>query len=268
MNYTVKGRHTHPTKARWKYTDEELVQSARRFKHRSEWKRGAPNHYQAATLRGILNQCCAHMKPASHPYAGDYVIYAYEFDDKHAYIGLTFLPEMRRTMHKLRGPVALHAAICSNYTHKQLETGLQTPEAAAAAEAKWIEKYRNEGWTLLNKNRAGGLGTVQARRWTKEAVMAEAKKYQTRQEWIDKSQMSYRIAKREGWFDEASAHMPKRQLGVGVGRVVSQATRDKQSAAKAGKTQSDAVKLAKSASIKKWWAGRKASKVVEALLSS
>jgi len=96
--------------------------------------------------------------------------------------------------------------------------------------------------------------------------MAEAKNYKTRQEWIDKSQMSYRIAKRNGWFDEASAHMPKRVLGIGAGVAKTPEAREKMRQAKLGKEQSPEAKAAKSAAIRKWWADRKASKVVEALL--
>jgi hypothetical protein len=265
MNYTSKSKNTHKA-YNWRYSDEDLIASAAQYKHRSEWKKNANKHYQAAFWRGILDKCCAHMSRAVSPYSGDYVIYAYEFEDRHVYVGLTFLPAFRKTMHKLRGPVALHAAICSNYAHKQLETGLPTPDAAAEAESKWIEKYRADGWTILNQNKAGGLGSLQKTKWTKEAVFAEAKKYKTRQEWIDKSQMSYRIAKREGWFDEASAHMPKRVLGIGDGVPKSVEAREKMRQAKLGIAQSPEARAAKSAAIRKWWADRKAAKIVETLL--
>ena len=84
--------------------------------------------------------------------------------------------------------------------------------------------------------------------------MAEALKYQTRQEWIDKSSMSYRIAKREGWFELASAHMPRRVLGIGLGRTVSLETRQKQREAKLGHKQSVAQREARSAALKARWA--------------
>lgn len=256
MNYTSKITSKVPWKQRWKHSDEDLIASAAPFKHRKEWKNIHPEKYNAAWRRGLLDKCCAHMTPAANPYAGDYVIYAYEFADKHVYVGLTFLPAMRRSMHKLRGPVAHYALICANYTHKQLETGLQTPEAAAEAESKWLEQYRAAGWTLLNQNKAGGLGALQKTKWTREAVLAEALKYQTRQAWIDGSQMSYRIAKREGWFAEASAHMPKRKLGVGAGRKVSAATRCKQRKAKLGGTLTKAHCDKISESVRTAWAVR------------
>jgi len=266
MNYTSISKHPEKTH-NWKYSDEELTASASQFKHRSEWKREANKHYQAAYWRGILDLCCAHMQPMASPYAADYEIYAYEFEDRHAYVGLTFLPVARTFMHKVRGPVAEHAKLCRTYTRRSLETGI-TREQAPDSEKRWIERYRSEGWILLNKNSGGTTGTVRGRKWTKELVIADAKRFATKQAWIDGSQGSYRIAKREGWFAEASAHMPKRKLGVGAGRTVSQVTRDKQSAAKSGKTQSADAKQAKSVAITKWWTDRKSSKVAEVLIVS
>ena len=87
--------------------------------------------------------------------------------------------------------------------------------------------------------------------------MAEARKYKTRQEWIDNSQMSYRIAKRNGWYDEASAHMPARMLGVGVGIKRSAETREKQRQAKLGKAQSPEHRAARAEAVRKWWAERR-----------
>lgn len=252
MSYTQKVLSNTPWKLRWKHTDEKLMASAQQFKHRAGWKRGASKHYQAARNRGILDQCCAHMVRAANPYAGDYVIYAYEFEDRHVYVGLTFLPSFRRSMHKVRGPVVEHAKVCPNYRHRQVETGLPSPEAAAEAEQRHIARYRSDGWTLLNRQKGGGLGTLK-REWTKELVLVEALKFQTKQEWIKGSQMSYRVAKREGWFEEASAHMPKRDVRHLVGRAASLETRQKQSAAKAGCTLSKEHRERIAASVRDSW---------------
>jgi hypothetical protein len=106
-----------------------------------------------------------------------------------------------------------------------MEKDIPSPQAAGAAEHKWMEYYKTNGWTLLNKAKAGGTGAVLKQKWSKEAVMAEARKYATKQEWIDNSQFTYRLAKKMGWFDEASAHMPKRVLGIGLGLKRSAAVR-------------------------------------------
>lgn len=46
--------------------------------------------------------------------------------------------------------------------------------------------------------------------WTKEAVLEDAKKYTSRKAWLVGSQMGYKNAKRNGWFEEAVAHMPRK----------------------------------------------------------
>ncbi len=256
MTYTSKALCKYPTKARWRYTDADLEASAAPFKHRSAWKQACKAHYDAAWRRGILDRCCAHMTPMASPYGKDYEIYAYEFTDRRVYVGLTFLPRARALMHQVRGPVADHAKVCSTFTRAVCATGL-TREQAPEEERSAIARYQKEGWVLLNRNSGGSTGTVRGRKWTKETVLAEARKHRTRQAWLDSSQASYRVAKREGWFAEAAAHMPRRVLGIGVGRKVSASTRAKQSAAKTGVLQSSATRQARSEALKRWWASQR-----------
>lgn len=256
MSYTSKVSCKEPWKQRWKHADEELFASAARFKHRSEWKRFANSRYQAARNRGLLDRCCAHMEPMASPYGKNYEIYVYEFADHYAYIGLTFLPRARSIQHQIRGPVAEHSKVCGEVTRRILESALTRAEAPIT-EIRWIEKYRAEGWTLLNKNNGGCTGTVRGRKWTREAVLAEARKYPTKQTWIDGSQMSYRVAKREGWFAEASAHMPKRGARHLVGRKITKTSKEKMRVAKLGTKQSKSHRLARSKALKLWWQNRR-----------
>lgn len=45
-------------------------------------------------------------------------------------------------------------------------------------EAELIEDYRERGWKILNKGKAGGLGSGY-RKWTRKAVLEESKKYKS-----------------------------------------------------------------------------------------
>lgn len=249
----------HRTRKRtYRWTEEALAEAASHYKHKGDWKRSDnPQHaaaYQSALSRPeIFERVTAHMALKANPYAGDYVVYAFEFTDRHAYVGITFRPDARLAEHMARGPVAEHVLVCGEYVHRHIERGLASPDDAAEKERAWIERYRSEGWTMLNTSNGGGLGTVKRKEWTKEIVIAEASKFTTRQAWIDGSQWSYRLAKREGWFAEAAAHMPRRVLGIGVGRTVSASTRAKQRAAKIGTVQSSATRQARSEALKKWW---------------
>ena len=45
-----------------------------------------------------------------------------------------------------------------------------------------------------------------SRKWPKEAVLAEAQKFTSKSEWR-KASHAYSIAHKNGWLDEACAHM-------------------------------------------------------------
>lgn len=47
--------------------------------------------------------------------------------------------------------------------------------------------------------------------WTLQRIVADAARFPTRHDWFLHSQSAYRISKREGWFTEATAHMPRRE---------------------------------------------------------
>ena len=247
-----RGRHHN-----FKYSDEELIISARKFDTRGAWKLRAKNQCQAARTRPIWNECVAHMKPASNPFAHDYIIYAYLFSDRHCYVGLTFKPEHRKANHALKGPVFEHMKVCPKFDYVILESGLTCIEAIAAEE-KWQAKHLADGWMALHTAKAGCLGTIKLKsKWTKETVMADAAKYPTKQAWIDNSQGSYRTAKREGWFEEATARMPNRDARHLVGRKVSAKSKKRMRRAKLGVKQTRAHRRSRARAVKAWWADRR-----------
>ncbi len=51
-------------------------------------------------------------------------------------------------------------------------------------------------------------------KWSKKVVLADAKKYKLKSEWFKNSQSAYSSAKKNEWFKEAVAHMPKRKKVV------------------------------------------------------
>ena len=252
-------KHCAHMEQRHRWTDDELIASAAKYTHKGDWKRSSDAKdraaYQAAQARpDIFAKVTAHMVPKANPYSGSYVVYVFEFQDHCAYIGLTFREEVRKAENLCRGPVFQHMKICADYRYKCLAEGIASPFDVGNIERDWQGKYAADGWTPLWTAKAGGLGTVRIKEWTKEIVLQEAKKYATRKAWAVGSRQTYNIAKAEGWFDEAAAHMPKRVLGIGVGRKVSRATRRKQRLAKLGTTLDRSHRAAISASIKQWWA--------------
>ena len=248
--HMVDGRGRH--QGNQKHTDEDLHVSALPFKHRNDWKKAKPYLYEAARNRGILEECCEHMEAAINPYKDAcFIVYAYEFSDGCCYVGLTCRPEKRHAEHGKSGPV---------YEHIQ-KTGLEavglvveeglTALQAIEGEKTWQAEYLKLGRTPLWKAKAGSVGTLhRVSKWTKEAVLEEARRFQTKQAWIDGSQGTYRIAKREGWFGECVAHMPAKDTSSQMGRVTSEATKEKQRARKLGGKLSEEHKAKIGASLR------------------
>lgn len=233
-----------------KYTDQQLIDSAKKYQHKGQWKKGDYNHYQAAKSRPeVFKLAIAHMTPDSHPYSGAYTIYAYEFFDNTAYVGLTFRPQQRHFQHMQTGCVYRHSKKCPNPILKQLEVDLKNPQEASDRENFWIGHYREQGWRMLNTSAGGSLGTVRCIQWTKEAVLTDAKRYTYRKEWLTNSQVAYRVAKQNDWFEIATAHMPLRDTRSMIGRSFSEETRQRMSESATLRTSDPAWKAEHSAKV-------------------
>jgi hypothetical protein len=48
--------------------------------------------------------------------------------------------------------------------------------------------------------------------WTKERILDDARRFAARSAWNDSSHSAYVRARQMGWFDEATAHMPRRSV--------------------------------------------------------
>lgn len=252
-------KHCAHMEQRHHWTDDELIASAAKYTHKGDWKRSSDAKdcaaYQAAQARpDVFKRATAHMVPKANPYSGSYVVYVFEFQDRYAYIGLTFREEVRKAENLCRGPVFEHIKICSGYQYKRLAEGIASPFDVGNIERDWQGKYAADDWTPLWTAKAGGLGTVRIKEWTKEIVLQEAKKYATRKAWAVGSRQTYNIAKAEGWFAEAATHMPLRDTRHLIGRKASKATRRKQRAAKLGKKLTRAHCKAISTAVARHWA--------------
>ena len=144
----------------FKITETEIFESAKRYKHVTPWRDVFPGHYQAARQREIFDKVTSHMEPMLNPWATGYQIYAHEFSDNHVYVGLTFRPDERRFAHTYKGPVYEHGVKLGLFPEfKELENQV-IPTRAPSREDFWMETYRLSGWTMINKAKAGSLGSL------------------------------------------------------------------------------------------------------------
>ena len=131
------------------------------------------------------------------------VVYAYEFPDNAVYVGLTISLPRRDEQHRTRRfhsngkpqyDGVLDYAEANNLEipePKVLSENL-TRDESGKEERKWIKKYRNDGWRLINKNGGGSTGSnIIKSRWTDETIINEAKKYKTMSDMRNHSRSAY-----------------------------------------------------------------------------
>jgi hypothetical protein len=185
-----KNRIPKPTN-RITWTDELIKQEALKYNHRIHFIKKSGSAYNAAKKKQILKEVCSHMVPLGSSYRR--MVYVYEFEDKHVYVGLTGNRHRRHNQHMIdgRGPVSKHMKETNLTPNYKLISGDYIPrEDAQLLETQTLNDYLDKGWIPLNSASTGGLGGSTLI-WTDEALRLEALKYKTRKEMIAKNNSAY-----------------------------------------------------------------------------
>lgn len=203
------------------WTKETCAIEALKYNSRIEFKKKSQFVYRKACLNKWIDDICLHMKRHVCDYKR--IIYAFEFLDKSVYIGLTYSPLIRKSDH-LKSD-RKRKTMVFKYVKK---TGLQPEykeltdyldkDSAAIKEGEFLEKYKKDGWNILNVNKTGGLGggTVL---WTKVNCITEALKYNSRSSFKKNSGGAYNAAKINNWLDECCMHMIRLHLPNGFWKM-------------------------------------------------
>ena len=198
------------------YSDQDLIDIGKQYSDSTAWRKSKHrSKYGLAIRRGILHLCTAHMPRKAGIYSGIYQVYAYQFPDNTAYIGLTCVPEQRRAQHASGGKVFAKANQLGISVPEPivLQDKIMSPQDGQEAECFWIEQSRLSGWTLLNMTDGGSIGAVGKSiisKWPKEKVFEITSKFHTVRDWIQSDEgRSYAAASKNGWLPECTAHMIK-----------------------------------------------------------
>jgi hypothetical protein len=205
--------------------DDELFSHMKMFKHKKGyWNlnkcRNEANKYTNSTDFRKGNSKAYH---ASIDYGWykeittlfERYIYSYEFEDNCAYIGLTYNLIKRNAGHKVEGTVFEHMQTTGlKPTFNKLICDPVSPKKASELENIFIEKYKNKGWTILNKAKPGALGGTIIK-WTKDKCTEVANQHTTRSSFQKDNGSAYQSASKNGWLDEICSHMKvsKKQTG-------------------------------------------------------
>lgn len=187
------------------WTKEECNEEAKKCSTRTEFCNKNEKAYRASLSNEWIDEVCSHMK-----YIGNLMIrlvYVYEFSDNHVYVGLTHDISERDTDHKKdkRSGVYKHIKE-TGITPKLTYSEYMDVEKAKILEGETLEKYKKNGWEILNIAKTGGVGGSIIK-LNKDYCHKEAKKYDTRTELYVKNESVYQKSREEGWLNEICLHM-------------------------------------------------------------
>lgn len=190
------------------WTLEICKKEALKYEYKSDFRKKSNNAYNASRRHDWINNVCSHMKSSGDKYHR--CIYAYEFSDKHAYIGLTYNMDVRvHSRNKNPNDSVIKYINKTGLTPKLITlTDYVLVDDAIKLEEYYCEKYKNDGWLMLNQVKTGSVGTIN--RWNREECIEEAKKCENRTEFYLRCG-TYQAAKRYGWLDEVLSYIPQKR---------------------------------------------------------
>lgn len=166
------------------WTIEKCRELALLCNSRKEFKEKYDSAHRIACKNKWIDEICSHMKPIN---TDKRCIYAYEFSDNCVYVGLTSNLNKRKNKHKNENNSSVFIHI--NET-ELIPNIIQLTDYIDINEAKnkeqfYVEKYKINKWTILNRATTGSLGGITII-WTKEKCLEAAKGCQNRSEFWEK----------------------------------------------------------------------------------
>ena len=178
-----------------------IKEKALLYDNRTEFKLNESKLYRECIKNNIIDEVCSHMGNKGNPRLR--LIYVYEFEDNFAYVGLTFNLEYRKSkrLKSEKDSVTIHIKD-TGLTPKIIElTGLIPEEDAQDMEIYYIEKYRKDGWNILNKNKGGGLGS-KSLKWGYNECLLAASNYENKKQFFNGESGAFASAKRNNWMND------------------------------------------------------------------
>lgn len=165
MTQTEATRHTKHLNGNY-MTDDEVEAVARKYTTLSSFRHRSPDVFLIASgpRRLIKNFTWLKRCPKSElPTNGD-IVYVYEFEETHAaYVGRSCNLERRDNEHRRKNNDSVYIYSSQSGipipTPKILHTGI-TIESGAKLEQDEIERYRADGWIMINRCRGGSIGQL------------------------------------------------------------------------------------------------------------
>lgn len=193
-----------------KWTKEACFEEAKKYKTRSEFAKKNNSAYNNARQYNWIDDYYWLKDERLDLINGRIdLVYSYEFIQENAvYVGRTLVKRCKERDRQHLFKIDSVSSFAKEKgiavpEMKVLESGL-TLDEGVNKEAWWIEKYREEGWVVLNKAKAGSIGMIGKgkTRYTKEICIELSKKCIVRAEFKEKYPQAYKIAYTKGWIND------------------------------------------------------------------
>lgn len=190
-----------------KWNNESVLEESRKYSSRGEFAKKSNWAYKYALKHDLLKQM-VWLKPKN--LFGDKSqkidnVYAYEFVDfKTVYVGRSIDVVRRDKQHRNGKSSVYNFAVEKNINIPEiiiLEKDITILDGQKF-EKKWLDEYIKKGWIVLNKGKCGeGCGSLGAlntinRKWNRENVINESKKYKSKSEFKKNSNGAYNYARK------------------------------------------------------------------------
>ena len=185
--------------------DDNVIEESKKYSSRGEFYKGSHGAYVAAKEKGLLdkmpwlNSRNVYKDPVD-------TVYRYYFTNENAvYVGRTIYPDLRDRQHRTREKDSVLKFSIENNAEipemEVLEENLTVLEGAER-EAYWAKYYKDNGFTMINKQPCGSLGYMTRGKWSKKKCFEEGMKYKNRTEFRTNASYAFYIAGKNGWLDE------------------------------------------------------------------
>lgn len=195
-----------------KLTFEKCKNRALKYSHRSEFYKKSCYTYRKAKKNDWLKAICSHMESLGNTHRR--LVYVYEFEDKSVYVGLTCNEHNRKYGHLTHEKSREKSSVYRHIKKTNLQPIYKKISAyVSAADAQTLEnitvnKYKENGWNILNRTKTGALGSA-CRKWTKDSCKDASSKCKTLTEFYKTYRSAYHKSLKEGFINEICGHMVK-----------------------------------------------------------
>lgn len=194
---------------RVKWTKETVEKEILKYTTLSDFRKKSPMAYERAKQYKLdLSKLTKSYNINDH----NWLVYAYEIQNRYVYIGLTIDIKRRDYEHRTKDKKDSLAKFCKenniilekdSYIIK--ESNL-TAEEAQELEDRLVKDYKNLGnWEIVNSGKTGiHVGSLGSgiRKWDKDSCIEAAKTCKYRNEFKKKYPRAYTVSHRNKWIDE------------------------------------------------------------------